>query len=118
MKYFIKTLISYILLFCVGSISSQQIYNGGFEETNEFTSETFWQIYSVVGCSDPPFPETGNIVNDANTGSNAVHLTPDFCFPTGHLLPGALHTHITGNPYWGYEYNYRPELLNFYYKYN
>lgn len=118
-----KIALGLILLINFGSTYSQQVINGGFEDTNEINmSDSHWVILSdiVVGCDAPPFPETGGITSNSNNGTNAVYLTPDYCYSDGggvNLLPGVLRTAIISSPFFGYEYHYRPEFLHFYYKY-
>ena len=121
MNYFKLIIFLGLVLFInIDIIFSQQILNGGFEDTNEFNIETFWHIGFGFNCFDPPFPVFAIIINDSNSGNNAVKLTSDMCYNENVLLPGMINTadFESNGPGFGYEYHERPEFLNFYYKYN
>lgn len=111
----------FILFLFIGITStfSQQVLNGGFEETNEFNFETYWFIGFGYNCFDPPFPVFATIVNDSNTGNNAAKLSSNMCYPEEELFPGTIYTNDNepNSPTFGYEYHERPASLNFYYKY-
>ena len=109
-----------LLLFAgTGNLFSQQVLNGGFEETDEINFETYWYIGLMYACYEPPFPVLASIVHDSHSGDNAMKLTPDICNPQYNIPPGNIATndYAENGPGFGNEYHERPENLNFYYKY-